>query len=162
MSEPLAMTWDRFPPATRTLARWLTIVQAVGYSVSLVFVYHTTRMTPAGAAARYRGSDPAAAESAMQFPKSFAEMLTNTHTHLLAMAAIFAFSGLCLSFCRRPAERIRQWLIAEPFAAVLVSFSAMWLMRYVDPRFSWLLIASSTSMAITFYVQTFFVLRELS
>ena len=30
MSEPLAMTWDRFPPATRTLARWLTIVQALG------------------------------------------------------------------------------------------------------------------------------------
>jgi hypothetical protein len=162
MSERLAVTWDELPAAVRTLARWLTIVQTVGYSISLVFVYYTTRMTPAGAAARYRGSDPAAAESAMQFPKSFAEMLTNTHTHLLAMAAIFAFSGLCLSFCRRPRERIRQWLIAEPFAAVLVSFSAIWMMRYVDPRFGWLLIASSTSMAITFYAQAFFILRELS
>lgn len=162
MSDQAAMTWDRFPPTVRTLARWLTIVQAVGYSVSLVFVFHTTRMTPAGAAARYRGSDPAAAESAMQFPKSFAEMLTNTHTHLLAMAAIFAFSGLCLAFCRRPSERIRRWLIAEPFAAVLTSFSAMWFMRYVDPRFAWLLVASSTTMAVTFYVQAFFILRELA
>jgi hypothetical protein len=162
MSDRLAITWDRLPATVRTVARWLTIVQAVGYTVSLVFVYHTTRMTPAGAAARYRGSDPAAAESAMQFPKSFGEMLTNTHTHLLAMAAIFAFSGLCLAFCRRPAERVRRWLIAEPFAALLVSFSAMWLMRYVDPRFSWLLIASSTTMAVTFYIQTFFIVRELA
>jgi hypothetical protein len=162
MSDPLTLTWDRLPAAVRTLARWLTIVQAVGYTVSLVFVFHTTRMTPAGAAARYRGSDPAASEAAMQFPKSFAEMLTNTHTHLLAMAAIFAFSGLCLAFCRRPSERTRRWLIAEPFAALLVSFSAMWLMRYVDPRFGWLLMASSTSMAVTFYIQAFFILRELA
>jgi hypothetical protein len=162
MSDLAPLSWDRFPPTVRTLARWLTIVQAVGYSVSLVFVFHTTQMTPAGAAARYRGSDPAAAESAMQFPKSFAEMLTNTHTHLLAMAAIFAFSGLCLAFCRRPSERIRQWLIAEPFVAVLTSFGAMWLMRYADPRFAWLLVASSTTMAATFYIQAFFILRELA
>jgi hypothetical protein len=38
----------------------------------------------------------------------------------------------------------------------------MWSMRYVDPRFSWLLAASSGLMAVTFYVQSFFVLRELA
>jgi len=52
-------------------------------------------------------------------------------------------------------------LIVEPFVALLVSFSAMWLMRYVDARFSWLLAASSAIMAATFYVQSFFILREL-
>ncbi len=38
----------------------------------------------------------------------------------------------------------------------------MWLMRYVDPAFSWLLTLSSGLMALTFYVQSFFVLRELA
>lgn len=159
-AEPL--TWTRVPAPLRTLARWLTIVQVVGYTTSLAFVFHTTRFTPAGAAARYRGTDPAVAESAMQFPKSLAEMLTNTHTHLLAMAAIFAFSGGCVALCARPEERIRRFLIAEPFVALLVSFGAMWLMRYADSRFSWLLVASSTLMAATFYVQSFLVLRALS
>ena len=51
--------------------------------------------------------------------------------------------------------------MVEPFVALLVSFSAMWLMRYVDDRFSWLLMLSSGLMAATFYVQSFFVLREL-
>ena len=46
--------------------------------------------------------------------------------------------------------------------ALLVSFSAMWLMRYVDGRFSWLLGLSSGLMAATFYAQAFFVLRELA
>jgi hypothetical protein len=118
-------------------------------------------MTPAGVAARYRGSDADSSDAAMQFPKSFAEMLTITHTHLFSMAAIFVFSGVALALCERPAERWRRLLVAEPFGALLVSFSAMWLMRYVDSRFSWLLILSSGLMALTFYVQSFFVIREL-
>lgn len=157
-----ALTWRDLPRPFRTLARWLTMVQAVGYTVSLIFIWHTTRLTPSGAAARYRGAEGAEGDGAMQFPKSFAEMLTTTHTHILSMAAIFAFSGLCLALCSRPAERWRRVLIAEPFIALLTSFGAMWLMRYVDPRFSWVLYASSLSMAIVFYAQVIFILRELT
>jgi hypothetical protein len=143
------------------VARWITIVQIVGYTTSLLFIHHTTGMTPAGVAARYRGSDADTGDAAMQFPKSFAEMLTITHTHLLSMAAIFVFSGLALALCARPSERWRQALIVEPFVALLVSFSSMWLMRYVDARFSWLLTLSSSLMAAAFYLQSFFILREL-
>jgi hypothetical protein len=137
-------------------------VQLVGYTTSLLFVRHTTGITPGGVAARYRGSDPNAAEGAMQFAKSFAEMMTITHTHLFSMAAIFVFNGVALAFCTRPAERWRTILIVEPFVALLVSFSSMWLMRYVDARFSWLLGLSSAIMAATFYLQCFFILRDLS
>jgi hypothetical protein len=155
------LSWSSVPETIRALGRWITIVQLVGYTTSLVFIRHTTGMTPAGVVTRYRGSDPGAAEGAMQFAKSFSEMLTVTHTHLFSMAAIFVFSGLGLALCARPSERWRRTLIVEPFVALLVSFSAMWLMRYADPRFSWLLAVSSGLMAITFYVQSFFVLREL-
>ena len=106
-------------------------------------------------------ADADTSDAAMQFPKSFAEMLTITHTHLFSMAVIFVISGLALALCTRPEERWRRLLIAEPFVALLVSFSAMWLMRYVDARFSWLLALSSAIMAATFYVQSFFILREL-
>jgi hypothetical protein len=149
------------PEPIRALGRWLTLVQLVGYTTSLLFIHHTTGMTPEGVVARYRGSDPDAAEGAMQFSKSFAEMMTVTHTHLFGMAAIFVFSGFALALCARPSERWRRILIAEPFVALLISFSAMWLMRYVDARFSWLLALSSAVMAATFYVQSFFIVREL-
>ena len=155
------LSWSSLPGTIRALGLWITIVQLVGYTTSLIFIYHTTGMTATGVATRYRGSDPDSAEGAMQFAKSFSEMLTVTHTHLFSMAAIFVFSGLALALCVRPAERWRRFLIVEPFVALLVSFSAMWLMRYVDARFSWLLGASSGVMAITFYVQSYFILREL-
>jgi hypothetical protein len=154
-------TWAGLPGPLRALARWLTIVQVVGYTTSLVFVWHTTGLGPAGIAARYRGSDPALSEAAMNFPKSLAEMLTITHTHLLSMAAIFALSGALLALCRRPSDRWRRGLIVEPFIALLTSFGAMWLMRYVDARFSWLLALSSGSLAVVFYLQAWWILREL-
>src|SRR5438094_1995136 len=61
----------------------------------------------------------------------------------------------------RLSERWKRLLIAEPFGALLVSFSAMWLMRYVDGRFGWLLEASSALLALTFYLQSYLILSEV-
>jgi len=155
------MTWKDVPAPYRTLGRWIAIVQIVGYTTALVFVWHTTRLVPPGVAARYRGANPEATEGAMQFPKSLAEMLTITHTHLLSMAVIFVITGLGVALCASVSERWKRFLIAEPFCALLVSFSAMWLMRYVAPGFSWLLEASSFLVAVTFYVQSYLILRDL-
>jgi hypothetical protein len=154
-------TWAIVPATFRALARWITIVQLVGYTTSLVYVWHTTRLTPPGIVSQYRGSDPDAGEGAMRFQKSFAEMLTITHTHLLSMAVIFVLTGIGVGLCARVSARWKRFLIAEPFVALLVSFSAMWLMRYVDPRFAWLLEASSSLLAVTFYAQSYLILREL-
>jgi hypothetical protein len=162
VSQGRPLGWSSLPEPVRALGRWITIVQLVGYTTSLLFIHHTTGMTPTGVAERYRGADPNAADGAMQFSKSYAEMLTVTHTHLFSMAAIFVFSGLAIALCSRPSEGWRRLLIVEPFVALLVSFSAMWLMRYVDSRFSWLLALSSALMALTFYLQSFFILRELT
>ena len=158
----MSWTWATMPRSIRTLGRWITIVQLVGYTTSLVFVWHTTRLVPPGVASHYRGEVvDSLSDGAMQFPKSFSEMLTITHTHLLSMAVIFVISGLGIALCARISERWRRFLIAEPFCALLVSFSAMWLMRYVDGRFAWLLEVSSALLAITFYLQCFLILREL-
>ena len=156
--------WRQVPPLFRALALWATIVQVVGYTTGLVFIHHTTGMTPPGVAEQYRGADSTAAvsDAAMKFPKSYQEMLNITHTHLLSMAVIFIVSGLAFALCQRPSLRWRKILVIEPFVALLVSFASMWLMRYVDARFAWLLTLSSGLMAVTFYVQSFFVLRELT
>ena len=45
--------------------------------------------------------------------------------------------------------------------AILVSFASLWGTRFVDPRFAWLLLASSGAMAVTFYLHCALVFREL-
>jgi len=158
---PRELQWRDVPAPLRSLGRWVTIVQVVGYTTALFFVYHTTRMAPSGIAGRYRGADSALADGAMQFPKSYAEMLTLTHTHLLSMALIFVLSGLGVALCSGFSPRLKRFLVAEPFVALLVSFAALWLVRYADPRFGLLLEASSAVMAVTFYVQSWLILTEL-
>lgn len=153
------LTWSSVSPTVRSLGRCISVIQLLGYTTALVFVWHTTGLTPGGISGHYRGAE--GTEGAMQFPKSFAEMLTITHTHLLSMAVIFLISGLSLSLTERVAERWKQRLAVEPFVALLLSFSSMWLMRYVHPGFSILLALSSSLMALTFYLQSFLVLREL-
>lgn len=156
------LTWRRVPASIRTVARWATIVNAAGYAVAIAFVRHTTQLTPAGAATRYRGGDPAApATGAMHFPKPLAEMLLSTHTHLLGMTTLFVISGLCFALCPRPSGRWKAFLLVEPFAATLITFVAIWLTRFVDERFAWLLFLSSTSMALVFAIQTAVTLRAL-
>jgi hypothetical protein len=156
-----AICWLTLPEPVRALGRWITVVQMVGYTTSLVYVWHTTRLIPSGVVDHYRGADPGRAGGAMQFPKSFGEMLTITHTHLLSMAVIFTLSGLGVTLCSSIGQRWKRVLVTEPFIALLVSFSAMWLMRYADPRFAWLLEISSALMAVTFYIQTALILRDL-
>ena len=159
MSGDASFSWRSLPASVRAMGRWVTVVQLVGYTTSLIYVRHTTGLTPAGIADHYRGAERA--EGAMQFPKSFAEMLTITHTHLLAMTAIFVVSGLALALCDGVSERWKRFLVAEPFVALLVSFGSMWLMRYLHPAFAALLAISSGLMAVTFYLQSLLVLREL-
>src|SRR5204863_8915967 len=90
--DPMTVTWRTVPAAARTLGRWITIVQLVGYTTSLLFVWHTTRLVPPGIEARYRGADPQAAEGGggeggvMRFPKSFAGLLTIIDTDRLLPA----------------------------------------------------------------------------
>jgi hypothetical protein len=154
-----AVSWRALHAAARDLGRWVTLIQLVGYTTSLVYVWHTTGLRLDGIADHYRGAERV--EGAMQFAKSFAEMLAITHTHLLAMVVIFVLSGLSLVFCDRVSVRWKRILVVEPFVALLVSFGAMWLMRYAHPGFALLLGLSSSLMAVTFYVQCFLVLREL-
>lgn len=155
-------TWSEVPAPVRRLARWVALVQLVGYTTSLAFVWLTTRMRPSGISDRYRGVDPnVASDAPMQFPKPMEEMLRITHTHLLSMCVIFLLSGAALLLCARVSPRWKRFLVAEPFVAILVSFAALWLTRFVDPRFSYLLMASSGLMALTFYLQSALVLREL-
>src|SRR3989454_5459079 len=163
MSDAVApLSWRVVPAPLRTLARWITIVQLVGYPTSLVYVWHTTRLTPPGIEARYRGTDPESSAAAMQFPKSFAEMLTITHTHLLSMAVIFVLTGIGVALCGSLPDRWRRFLVAEPFGTLLVSFAAMWLVRFAPPPFAWLLEAAGGGPAPPFYLQAYLLLRELA
>jgi hypothetical protein len=164
-----SITLATLPTHLRQLALWLLVTLAIGYTTGLVFVAHTTSLSPTGVEERYRGNQAPEvgsgadapdgpiegtgdAEVEMKFEKSYAEMLNITHTHILSMASFFALVAGIFAFSSRISRRWKTVLIVEPFVAIVTSFACLWLMRYVHPAFSYLLMVSSTSMAICFYI----------
>src|SRR3989442_890219 len=95
MSDAVApLSWRVVPAPLRTLARWITIVQLVGYTTSLVYVWHTTRLTPPGIEARYRGTNPEAGAAAAPppVPQTFSPLVSSTHTPPPRVRAVFVLS----------------------------------------------------------------------
>lgn len=182
MSNPTPVTLASLPRHFRQIALWFVVVLGIGYTTGLVYVWHTTSLTPTGVTERYRGNQPPAdavpstdtsgaggseplasdlATDDLKFEKSLAEMLNVTHTHMLAMASFLVPITCIFALASRPSSRTKSLLIIEPFVALVVSFGAMWLMRYVHPAFTYLLMASSISFAICLYAMLVLSFREL-
>ena len=162
------ITLRSLPPQIKRLTRWLLIVLAVGYTHGMVFVYVTTGVSPKGIEDRYRGNQAQVQQQAdgapvieMKFEKSLSEILNIIHTHTISMAMLFAFTSLIFALTSTVRGGLKRFLLVEPFIAILTSFGSMWLMWKVHPAFSWLLMLSSGSMAVVFYVTVALSLREL-
>ena len=121
MSSPPVVTWRDVPAPLRVLARWVTIAQAAGYGVSLVMVPRLPRT---------------------------ADTLAAAHAHLLGMTALFAITGLCFALCERPGGRWKTALLATPFIAILVAFTAVWLAKELDHRLTLLLPVTGVVMSL--------------
>lgn len=163
-----AITLRTLPPQLKQLARWLLVVLALGYAHGLVFVFVTTGITPRGAEERYRGNQAVIQQQSetapmteMKFEKSLSEILNIIHTHMIGMATMFAFSSVVFVFCSTVTGFWKKFLLIEPFIAIMTSFGSMWLMWKVHPSFSYLLLLSSGSMAVVFFITVALSLREL-
>jgi len=138
------LTWADVPHPFRVLARWITIAQAAGFGVGLAFSRQN--------AARFaRAGDTAMAAQ---------ELLLSAHSHLLGMTALFALSGVSFALCSRPTGKLKTLMISAPFFAIMLAFTAVWLMKYAY-GFVWLLLACFIVMAVVFYAQIVITLREL-
>lgn len=141
MTPTTKLTWAQMPPTFRTLARWITIAQAAGYGVSIVFARKTAQRFLVG------GGDSH-------------DLLLSAHSHLLGMTALFAMSGIMFALCEKPSEKVKGIVLVAPFAAIMIAFVAVWLMRF-SPLFTWPLLAANLVMAASFYFQIIVTLRAL-
>jgi hypothetical protein len=124
----------------------------------------TVAAPPAAASERgdLFGAEPAPAAKPPAKPfyqeAQFVWLLKWTHIHLFGMSMIFVFQGVVTIFLDM-SVRARSWLVALPFAGVLVDIAAMWLKAYVSPAFFWLHLPGGGLFAAVF---AFVFLRGLT
>lgn len=139
----------------------MVLASAVGF----VNYQVRTGLTVSGSQAWYLG-DAASSEALVpgqSVPleaKTPLELIGATHIHLFNMAFLFFVLGHLLALCAiRPRWKTAIYLTG--FTSVLGDAASPWLIRFVDPGFAGLQIASHVAMATSLLALTVLPLREM-
>ncbi|MCB2206058.1 hypothetical protein KQI65_15055 [bacterium] len=156
------------PRSLRLLLSAFLLTAAIGYTLGVFFVDHSTGLHTGGIEERYLGTEGAGLDPMtlppdheLLYEKSPAELLTLTHTHILSLSLLFlAVGGIFLLTTGLPAW-LHKTLIIEPFVSLVLTFGGMWLLRYHHPSWSILIALSGTLMSLCFYAMVGIALWQL-
>jgi|KBSMisStaDraftv2_1062788.scaffolds.fasta_scaffold316186_2 hypothetical protein len=102
----------------------LLLLAVVGLGVAALQVYVRTGMTPTGALLHYRGN-----EATLQYPKSFAEMVSITHVHAFTMPMV-AFVLAAAFVATNAREWLKRLVVIALFTGMVLELGVPWLVRY--------------------------------
>ena len=151
-------------PRKLKLLCFLTVFNiTVGVGVGLYYVGYTTQYSPSGTSEHFAGSKVSDDfDIPDKYPKLFSELLNTTHTHVLSMTFIFIITGGIFYFNSIITGSIKTFLIVEPFISIIVTFGGIWLVRFIHPGFSYLVILSGILMYLSFFIMASTIFYELS
>ena len=135
----------------------------IGVGVGLYYVGYTTQYSPSGTSEHFAGSQVSDDfDIPDKYPKPFSELLNTTHTHVISMTFIFIITGGIFFFNSLITGSIKTFLIVEPFISIIVTFGGIWLVRFIHPGFSYLVIISGILMYLSFFIMASTIFYELS
>ncbi len=149
-------TLPELPGSLRKLLAAFLITLSAAYLIGLGYVYLNTNLTYQGVAEDFRGSD-----TEMKFEKSIGEIVQTVHNHMFGLSITFLLTGVIFYFSSMKSGFLKTFFLTEPFLSIILSFGSFFLIRYVSPHWSVLLMLSGFFMALGFCVQVFFSLYDL-
>lgn len=143
------------------------VTLSFGVVIGLSYLYYTTNYSPNEAVLRYNGSDILNKENnefeiPEYYPKPVSEILVTTHNHVITFSFIFIFVTTIFYFTSIVKGWIRKFLLIEPFISIIISFGALWAMRFLHPSFVYVTVISSTIFYLSFFIMVGIILYELN
>jgi len=153
----------QLPKAIKLLLMLTVLNLTAGVSIGLYYVSNTTHLSPEGTAEQFRGSSiDNNFDIPEKFPKPISELLTTTHNHIISMTFIFFIMGGIFFFNSIITGFWKSFFIAEPFFSILATFGGIWLIRFIDSSFSYLVMVSGILMYLSFFIMAGTIIYELS
>ena len=150
-------TWS-YP--LRVMTACILVVLSVGFFTGIRFVGETDSTTPDGIIEHYNGNEQDEDVMVMKFKKSAQEMLTIVHTHILSMSMLFFLTGFLLA--QTPInQRLKLFLIVEPFVSILLTFGGLYLIWFGLEWFRYIVIFSGIAMTLAYSAAVFIILKYL-
>ncbi|MAZ68600.1 MAG: hypothetical protein CMG49_04440 [Candidatus Marinimicrobia bacterium] len=144
------------------------ITMGFGIFTGLAYLYYTTESSSKGIIDNYVGTEDISYEDwdenldkPMKTKKYLHDMLELTHTHVTSFAFISFLLGIIFYFNSIIIGKLKIFLIIEPFVSTLITFSSLWIMRYFNQSFVYLVILSSTLLYLCWIIMLFVSLYEL-
>ena len=142
------------------------IVLSIGVTMGMVYIYLTTSMSIEGTEVRYAGdSEPEDFDPDIDVlensPKSALELVSHAHSHIVSFSFIFFLTALIFEKNSIVTGKLKRFLMIEAFISIILTFGGFFLIRFIDRGFSYLVIASSSLMYLSFYVMVLICLYEL-
>ena len=153
---------QQLPIKIKLLLFFTVLNLTFGVSIGLYYVANTTQLSPAGTTEHFSGSEiDAEFDIPEKYPKPVSELLITTHNHILSLTLIFLIIGGIFYFNSSITGGLKTFLIAEPFVSILTTFGGIWLIRFVHPAFSYLVIISGILMYGCYFTMAGVLLYEL-
>ena len=137
------------------------ITISAGIFTGLCYIYYTSNIAANSIAERYVGTTVDEYEIPENFPKSLENMIQTTHEHVNSFAIISLALGLIFYFNSIIGGKIKSFIMIEPFVSTIITFLSLWLIRYLDISFAYLVIISSVLMYLCWYAMIFISLYDL-
>jgi len=142
------------------LAFFLVTIQ-LGILIGIGYIYYTTSLNPNGTIEHYNGSEIVENDIPEEFPKSLESMILTTHAHVNSFAMISLIIGFIFYFNSIVSGRFKLFLMVEPFLSTVITFLSIWIMRYINDSFVYLVMLSSILMYLCWSVMVIISLYEL-
>ena len=144
------------------------ITISIGILVGMLYVLYTTDNKPKGIIEHYKGTEEINYDDWDDYldrlPKTekyLHDMLETTHTHIISFSIISILLGAIFYFNSIIGGKLKLFLIIEPFISTIITFSSLWIMRYFNESFVYLVMFSAGLMYPCWYTMIFTSIYEL-
>ena len=145
----------------KTFLAFFLITIQIGILIGIGYIYYTTDLNPEGTIEHYNGSEIIENDIPEEFPKPLEGMILTTHAHVNSFAMISLIIGLIFYFNSIISNKFKLFLMIEPFISTIITFLSIWIMRYLNDSFVYLVMISSMLMYLCWSIMVIVCLNEL-
>ena len=163
MNDIFSQRLYEFPVKLKLLCFITVLNLTVGVVIGLYYVGYTTEFSISSTSEHFAGSKVTDDfDIPYKYPKPISELLNTTHTHVISMTFIFLILGAIFFFNSIITGVLKTILIVEPFISILITFGGIWMIQFVHPSFSYIVILSGVLMYLSYFIMVLIIFYELA
>jgi hypothetical protein len=153
--------YQKIDSTERLFIRLICYGLLLGISLGLLYVSLNSGIKSSEIQEFYRGNEGQIDSLDLKYAKTIKELLLTTHNHILSFLFIFFIVHFFWISVASLTQKIKHFFLIEPYISLIVTFSCMYLIRFISPNFVYLMLLSSSLLYFSLYYTLIRILWEL-